>query len=161
MSKTHDPFDYFCGDGWYINGYLQDGQGNALNLTGVGLLWALDDFSTPPVNQITLTIGNGINILDPINGIILVQPSAVKTTAVPPGIYRDSLRVFPAIGDPYTEWTGIIRAAAALPSSGSFLLAQPLASGAALLGIASFASTYFFNAQNLASAAASLAQPGH
>ena len=114
MPKTHDPYDFFCGDGWYISGYLFDDAGSPLDLTGAAVTWKLDDLSTPPANKITLGIGSGITVLDTVNGIILVEPSAAQTAALTPGMYRDSLRVTPSTSDPYTEWTGIIRAAAAL-----------------------------------------------
>ena len=115
MTTTHDPIDFICGDRWSITGSLGDQDGNPLNMSTVlDIIWKLDSLDNTK-NALTLSFSEGgINILDEVNAIIEVAPSAAQTLALPPGTYLDWLQVSVNDGTgPYTEWTGAIRAAPA------------------------------------------------
>jgi hypothetical protein len=63
------------------------------------------------INLLTLSLGSGITILNAATATILVVVTPTQSAAIPVGTYQDSLRVRPATGEVFTEWSGIIRAA--------------------------------------------------
>lgn len=111
MTTIHDPLDYICGDTWELTGPLQDADCDSLDLTGAAVAWRLDSIDAG-TNYIALALGSGIVITDMPSATILVTVPASSTAALAAGNYRDSLRVTLADGTVFTEWSGIIRAAA-------------------------------------------------
>jgi hypothetical protein len=111
VTTVHDPLDFFCGDSWEFPGILQDETGVALPLVGASITWRLDSVDAA-INYLALSLGNGISVLNATTGAILVTVSPAQSGNITPGTYKDFLRVTLAEGDVFTEWTGIIRAAA-------------------------------------------------
>lgn len=110
MTTTHDPIQFFCGDTWILTGTVNDEDGLPLNLNNATIAWKLDSVDGT-INNLTLTIGGGVTILDSPSATIEIEVPASQTAALPPGLYADYLRVTMGDGSVFTEWTGVIRAA--------------------------------------------------
>jgi hypothetical protein len=106
---THESIEVVCGDTWEINGLITDEDGVPMSLSGVGINWKLDTMDGD-ANLLDLSVGSGITLVDPNNGVILITVSKTASAALVPGIYYDWLRITLVDGTAYTEWTGVIQA---------------------------------------------------
>lgn len=107
--NVHDPVEYTQGDTWKFEVDCTDENGLPLDLTNVqSIVWKLDSLDGL-TNYITLTLTASADgqITVPDNmGKVLGKALPVKTAAIVPGDYRDSLVVTLANGDVTTQSTG-------------------------------------------------------
>jgi hypothetical protein len=109
MPRAHDPWKFFVGDTWLIEDTLCDEEGVPLDITAATQIeWKLND-EDGVINRLSFTLGSGITIIDPLNGICLVNASSVQTAGLTPGIYLDQIRLFIA-GTVSVQSFGVITA---------------------------------------------------
>jgi hypothetical protein len=93
MSNTHTQLSLIAGDEWLIqvNCHQPDGT-TSLDLTGATAVWELIDENTGLVVS-SASLGSGITVADPTNGIALVSLTSAATLAIASGFYRDRFTV--------------------------------------------------------------------
>lgn len=106
---VHDPIDFVCGDSWDLTGPLNDAAGLPMPMVGASVLWILE--RPDGTNVLTCSLTAGISILNVALATILIRVTPQQSAIIPPGNYRDWLRITLADGRVFTEWTGTIRAA--------------------------------------------------
>jgi hypothetical protein len=109
MTTFHPPENFKQGDTWEIEGRLSYADGTPFNLSaGCTIGWIMED--TQGNTVLSLTLGSGITVLDPIMGrcLVTVQPSL--TAVVNVGSYTDQLQAIDPNGYVSTQWQGTINA---------------------------------------------------
>lgn len=110
MQAVHDPWKFFVGTTWKIWVTCSDEDGVPIHLVGsYSLTWLLDD-KNGTRNFIRLTNGDGITVLYPQTGEVLIEVSSEKTRALLPGYYLDELTLV-LDGDASVQAYGVIEAA--------------------------------------------------
>ena len=116
MARAHDPWKFFVGDTWKLAEVMCDDFDEPIDITGVSNIeWRLNS-ADGLVNHLTLTLGDGISIIDADTGLVLVDVADEKTILLKAGEYRDQLRLF--VGpDVQVQTYGIITAVDPLGNS--------------------------------------------
>ena len=109
MTTFHVPENFKQGDTWEIEGRLAYADGTPFDLgAGCSIGWIMEDAAG---NQIlSLTLGNGITVLDPAAGRCLITVAPVQSATVAVGSYTDQLQATDPAGYVSTQWQGTINA---------------------------------------------------
>jgi hypothetical protein len=108
MATTHRVQSFKTGDTWEIQGNLSYADGTPFNLAaGCSILWGIEPAAGGSL-VIELSLGSGIAVLDPANGICLITVPPVQSSAIPVGDYVDQLQATDPTGYVSTQWTGPI-----------------------------------------------------
>lgn len=106
--NVHGAEWFFAKDTWQITGILTYADGSPFNLgAGCALQWKMQDSTGAPVGP-ALTLGSGITVVDPVNGICLITVTPTQSAAIVPGNYVDQLQAADPAGFVSTQWTGPI-----------------------------------------------------
>ena len=109
MSTPHPAHRFKPGATWEIQGNLAYANGLPFNLaSGCFIEWAIQAQAGPDVNVLTLTLGNGIAVLDALNGVCLITVTPAQSALVPVGKYLDQLRATDPSGYVSDQWAGPI-----------------------------------------------------
>jgi hypothetical protein len=107
VTQIHRPQDFKVGDTWEIQGNLAYADGTPFDLgPGCNLQWAIQN--SAGAITLELELGNGITILDPVNGICLITVTPTQSAAIPVGSYTDQLQATDPTGYVSTQWEGPI-----------------------------------------------------
>ena len=110
-------FELFQGDTQRVNFTLKKADGTALDLTGATLRWEASKlkgvgvFSSTPV--LTKTDQDGIDVVDPLNGFLIVSLSPEDTASISGDFYHE-LEATDVSGDVATVFSGQFRVKKAL-----------------------------------------------
>jgi hypothetical protein len=118
----HPPQEFYAGDTWIIAASCKDADGEPLDLTTATAAWVLNDYNG--VNLLTLTIGDGIALVENVSGDLIIgecriEVASSRTAGLMPGFYRDQLHVIDGNGRTFTQLRGRIEVLAALSGGGN------------------------------------------
>lgn len=103
--KPHAPERFQVGDTWNIVGILAYADGTPFNLgAGASISWGLQNAAGTLV--LSLSVGSGITIVDPVNGICLITVTPLESTGIGAGSFVDQLRAVDPASYVSTQWMG-------------------------------------------------------
>jgi hypothetical protein len=107
MTNVHRSQSFQQGDTWQIQGNLSYADGSPFDLnTGAFVEWGLQDSAGATV--IVLTLGAGIEVIDPNAGTLLITMTPLQSSGIAVGDYADQLRAIDPLGYVSTQWYGPI-----------------------------------------------------
>jgi hypothetical protein len=116
MALPHDPWEFFAGNTWNMWVTCGDEDGDPINISSLeDIVWVLNS-SDGSINYRRLTVGNGITIVAPVEGEILIKLTDEESTTLDPGVYRDQCTLYIG-GDVSTQTFGVITVKEMLGSS--------------------------------------------
>lgn len=105
--KIHKAERFEVGDTWKITGLLTYADGSPFNLgAGCSIEWALQNSAGNTV--LTLSLGSGVTVVDPDNGVCLITVTPLQSTAISVGSFVDQLRAVDPASQVSTQWQGPI-----------------------------------------------------
>jgi len=107
MTAVHQKFTFIIGDTWSINAACSDVHGNAIDLSMVASVqWQLNGADSTEV--LSASLDDGIEIIDQVNGLLLIKIDAAKSATIVKGLYQDILRLTMKDGTVATQAVGLI-----------------------------------------------------
>ena len=118
----HPPQQFYAGDTWEISAACTDSYDEPLDLTTADVEWLLNEFAadgSAGPNKLTLSVGNGIALVENVSGdlvpgLILITVTPVQSAPIVRGFYLDQLTVTLG-GKVFVQFRGRIEVLAKLP----------------------------------------------